>query len=248
MSNAPPDPLGPPARPVRPTPPEPGASARFERVAHRGAARERVENTLPAFLLALERGADAVELDVHVTSDGTVVVHHDDVVQGHVIAGTTWRALTGLDLGGGAAIPTLQDVLNAIGDRATVYIELKGKHIENAVIDVARRYGHRFALHSFDHDAIARVAERAPDVARGVLLDKGTANPVELMRRAVERMKPRDVWPHWSLVNQKFMRAAEELHTRVIPWTVNSLESASALLGLGVDGICTDDVRLLANL
>src|SRR5213594_1556334 len=110
----------------------------IERVAHRGSPRERLENTLPSFLLALERGADAVELDTHVTSDGVVVVHHDDVVQRRAIARTSWRELSEIDLGSGARIPRLPDVLDAIGDRATVYIELKGAHIEDVVIAVTR--------------------------------------------------------------------------------------------------------------
>ena len=83
-----------------------------------------VENTLPGFLLALERGADAIELDVHVTGDGVVVVHHDDKVRGRAIAAARWGEIEGIDLGGGAPIPRLDQVLIAIGDRATVYVEL----------------------------------------------------------------------------------------------------------------------------
>src|SRR5438270_12984091 len=124
----------------------PTASVRFEKVAHRGAPRERVENTLPGFLLALERGADAVELDVHVPSDHVVVVHHDDVVQGQRIAPSSWETLSRVDLGRGARIPRLDEVLKTIGDRATVYVELKGQGIEDAVIEVARAHGRRYAL------------------------------------------------------------------------------------------------------
>src|SRR5204863_3805750 len=134
------------------------APPRFERVAHRGVPRERTENTLPGFLLALKRGADAVELDVHVTQDGEVVVHHDSAVKRKPIARTTWRDLSQIDLGSGDRIPRLREVLEAIGERATVYIELKGRAVEDQVIDVAKQFGHKYALHSFDHEAIARVA------------------------------------------------------------------------------------------
>lgn len=221
---------------------------RFERVAHRGSPKERPENTLPGFLLALEHGADAVELDAHVTKDLVVVVHHDDCVQGHVIAQTKWRQLFEVDLGGGVRIPRLQDVLQAIADRATVYIELKGPAIESEAIDVARKFGRRFALHSFDHEAIERVSRMAPDIPRGVLLDRDTARPMDALRQVTERIRPRDVWPHWSLVNEQFVSQAHELGMRVIVWTVNSPGTASIFVSLGVDGICTDDVSLLANL
>jgi glycerophosphoryl diester phosphodiesterase len=109
--------------------PRPASNVRFERVAHRGSPKERTENTLPGFLLAIDHGADAVELDVHATKDGEVVVHHDEAVQRMVIAQSAWRDLSRIDLGDGDRIPRLRDVLEAIGDRAAVYIELKGRGI-----------------------------------------------------------------------------------------------------------------------
>lgn len=219
-----------------------------ERIAHRGSPRERTENTLPGFLLALEHGADAVELDVHATSDGEVVVHHDFQAGGIAIASTPWSALEPLSLPGGARIPRLRDVLQAIGDRATVYVELKGLAIESAVIAVVREHGRRYALHSFDHAAIARCATAAPDIARGILIDGREPRPLEVMRSAVAASRPRDVWPHFSLVDPHFMEAAGSFGLRVIPWTVNARDVAARLVRLGVAGICTDDVRLLANL
>lgn len=226
----------------------PNAPARFERIAHRGSPTERTENTLPGFLLALEHGADAIELDVHVSSDAEVVVHHDAVVLAHTIANTSWRDLSHLALPGGERIPKLQDVLEAIGSRAIVYVELKGGRGEDEVIEVVRKYGQRYAMHSFDHGAMARVGRRAPGIPRGALLDRGIAEPVKELRRALDRILPRDVWPHWSLVNREFMEVARERGVRVIAWTVNSAAEASDLLTLGVAGICTDDVRILANL
>ena len=224
------------------------APARFERIAHRGIPGERVENTLPGFMLAIELGADAIELDVHLSSDGVVVVHHDAVVLAHAIANTSWRDLSHLVLAGGERLPRLQDVLEAVGNRAAVYIELKGGRGEDEIVDVARRFGQRWAIHSFDHGAMARVARRAPGIPRGVLLDKDTPDAVKELHRAVGRVLPRDVWPHWSLVDREFMLEASELALRVIPWTVNSADTARELLALGVEGICTDDVRILANL
>lgn len=224
------------------------APGRLERVAHRGSPRERRENTLPGFLLALEHGADAIELDVHRTANGVVVVHHDPRVHGRPIDESPWEALRGLDLGSGAAIPTLAAVLDAIRDRAVVYVELKGEAIEQAVIAVLREHGQRFAVHSFDHPAIERAALLAPDIPRGILLDENVADAAQVMREAVQRTRARDVWPHWTLVDEALMDAAMELRVRMIPWTVNSPDEARRLAVLGVHGVCTDDVRMLANL
>jgi glycerophosphoryl diester phosphodiesterase len=220
----------------------------FERIAHRGAPRECRENTLEGFLLALDRGADAVELDVHLSADGVPVVHHDFDVSGLPISGTRWEALAEIELAGGCSIPRLSDVLDAIGDRAAVYIELKGQRAEQSVVDVVRAHGRRYALHSFDHDAVARVAELAPQVPRGILLDRGIPDAPAKLREAVARIRPRDAWPHYSLVDAAFMHAAADLGVRVLVWTVNSPSDARRLLSLGVDGLCSDDLRLLADL
>lgn len=222
--------------------------ARFERIAHRGMPLERPENTLSGFQLAVARGAEGVELDTHTSSDGVVVVHHDALIGRQAIATTPWRELREMIIAGDETIPRLEDVLQALGDRATVYIEIKGASIEDAVIAVARQHGRRFALHSFDHAAIGRVAAAAPDMARGILLDRDTSAPTDAMRRAADTVRPRDVWPHWSLVDEPFMHAARALGVRVIPWTVNSVATARHLAQLGVDGICTDDVGILATL
>src|SRR5437868_4454617 len=131
---------------------QPPPRVRIERVAHRGSPRQALENTLPSFAAALANGADAIELDVHVSADGVVVVHHDPAAKGKEIARSTWSVLSALDLGNGARIPKLVDVLRLVGARATVYIELKGVGVERAAMTVARAEGLRYAVHSFDHD------------------------------------------------------------------------------------------------
>lgn len=224
------------------------SDGRIERIGHRGIPAERQENTLAGFVLAMDLGADAVELDTHVSADGVIVVHHDEIVAGRPIASMTWQELERADLGEGDRIPTLDEVLAAATDRATVYVELKGTGIEEQVATVVRRHSTPVALHSFDHAAVERVSRFAPDVPRGILLDRGTTNPVQAMRRAVERTGARDVWPHWSMVSADLVKAADDLGTRVIVWTVNTPERARHLQTLGVTGICTDDVRILVNL
>lgn len=202
---------------------------------------------MEGFLLALERGANSVELDVHCSADRKVVVVHDFQIQGRAVSETSWRELAGIDLGGGVTMPLLSEVLEAIHDRAMVYIELKGAGIEREVLEVASRHGALYALHSFDHDAIARAARLAPEVRRGVLLDRGLANAPHVLRESVERTQASDVWPHWSLVDEALTGAARQLGARVITWTVNTRDVLESMLRAGVDGVCTDDVRLLTT-
>ncbi len=226
----------------------PDAPRRPERIAHRGASRELLENTLPAFELALDRGADAIELDVHRTRDGVVVVHHDEGAGGHEITATDWGVLAGVRLSGDAGIPRLDDVLAMVGDRAAMYVELKGRGVAQPALDVCRRLGKRYAVHSFDHDAIARALKLAPEVPRGVLLHPEMGDPLEAMAAGVGQTRARDVWPHYSLVDEQFMKLAHRLGVRVITWTVNATEEARRLSNLGVAGLCTDDVRLIDTL
>ena len=221
----------------------------FERIGHRGAPRELLENTLEGFARALERGADAVELDVHATSDGVCVVHHDPVLGravdptnvGRVIAATSWGELQRLELAPGVLIPSLEQVLRLLAGRAKVYVEIKGSKIERVVAATIAASAADCAVHSFDHDTIARMARIAPAVGRGILFDE----PPTDVRRSMTNAAATDVWPHWQLVDDSLVRVVHEAGGRVIPWTVNASTIADRLLAVGVDGLCTDDVRLL---
>jgi glycerophosphoryl diester phosphodiesterase len=216
-------------------------------VAHRGAPRERPENTLPSFLRALELGADGIELDVHGTRDGVVIVHHDPVpratpptgaLAGRRIDALTFDELQGFSVRGLALIPTLAEVLAVAKGRVEVFIELKGSGIEEAVIDVIRTspVPGRCAVHSFDHAAVRRVRELAPEIRGGILFDRPCPDVVGAMRAA----DALDVWPQWELIDAALVRAVHEAGGRVIAWTVNRGERARSLAALGVDALCTD--------
>lgn len=216
-------------------------------VAHRGANRRQTENTLSAFHIALDEGADAIELDVHATRDGVLVVHHDpvahDMERGETLrlAEVPWARVSGARLAGNQPIPRLADVLTLAAARARVYVEIKGEHIEQLVVDVVRASRADCAIHSFDHAAIATVRDIAPDVPRGLLLDAGDPS----VHRAVELLEAhdaRDLWPHRSLVDQRLVDAVHDAGKRVVVWTVNAATDARRLAALGVDALCSDDL------
>jgi glycerophosphoryl diester phosphodiesterase len=219
-----------------------------ERIGHRGAKRELPENTLPAFQRAFERGADAIELDVHATADGVVVVHHDataHTASGRLIAlaEADWATVQTVEFADGIGIPRLADVLAAAPAGAAVYVEIKGVGIEELVARTIRESSARCAVHSFNHDAIVRLREIAPQIPRGVLFE----DRVPDLGALLERTGARDVWPHWPLVDARLVDTVHALDGRVICWTVNDLAAATALAELGVDGLCGDDVRVFAG-
>lgn len=213
-----------------------------EIIAHRGASRERPENTLPAFLRAVELGADAVELDVHRTADGVVVVHHDPALPG---LGAI-RSLTRAELAGhrvkGEPIPTLDEVFAALGGRLRVYVELKGTDVAPAALECIARHagGHGAAVHCFDHRLVAEARALAPEVARGVLEASYPVDPTG----AARDVEARDLWRHRDFVDAALIRAAQAEGRRVVAWTVNDAELMRRLAGWGIDAICTDDVAL----
>ena len=224
----------------------------MERIAHRGAKRECPENTLPAFARAYARGADAVELDVHATADGVVVVHHDHWIGGNrvtapQIAELEWAQLRTMEVGAKAgeqaSVPTLEQALDETPGHATVYVEIKGRGIEQRVVDVIRRSSARCAVHSFDHDAIARVRQLAPELPRGVLFEDRATDILAALRLT----DARDVWPRCDLIDAALVERVHRARGRVIAWTVNSLAEAQRLIALGVDGLCGDDVRLFPS-
>ncbi|HEY7235500.1 MAG TPA: glycerophosphodiester phosphodiesterase [Gemmatimonadaceae bacterium] len=217
----------------------------FERIGHRGAPREFPENTLPSFQRAIELGADAVELDVHVTADGVAVVHHDLDVKPkgrakRPLTAMTWAEVGRIELAPRVFVPSLEQVLALVGARATVYVELKGRAVEESAIAAIRASAARCAVHSFDHRVVARAAQIAPEVRRGILFDAYPADVARSMRDA----SALDVWPQWELIDDALVERVHGAGGRVIAWTVNSTDAAERLLALGVDGLCGDDVRL----
>lgn len=204
--------------------------------------RRATENTLPSFAAALEAGADGIELDVHATADGVVVVHHDPALAaGPEIARTRWPELRRAAAAAGLDIPTLADVCELVGERVELFVEIKGAAIEEPVLRVLAGHAGRHAIHSFDHDAIARLAGRGDSPRLGVLFERAVPDVAALL----SSHGALDAWPHHSLVDAALVAAVRGAGGRVIAWTANARHDIARLVSLGVDGICSDDVTLI---
>jgi glycerophosphoryl diester phosphodiesterase len=178
-------------------------------VAHRGASALLPENTMPAFRRAVELGADAIELDVHLTADGQLAVIHDELVDRTTdgsgpVSEMTMDALRALDAGhgftdadgafpqrgAGLAIPTLPEVLEWLPDGVGLVVEIKARAAADAVVGALRetpvRRAGAAAVISFDEAAIDRVHELDPELTTGYLLVPTQALEPGL-RWAVER-------------------------------------------------------------
>ncbi len=217
-----------------------------EIIAHRGVPLEARENTLPSFRLALAQAADGIELDVHKTRDGVVVVHHDPVVRAVDQDGRPrTRAIADLDaatvldpaLPDGGRLPTLDSVLDLVQSQASVYVEAKATGIADALVECFDRHpGVRVAVHSFDHRIPVLVRALRPNIPIGVL---STSYPISLAN-FISGARPDAYWQQADMIDADLVRAAHACACRVIAWTVNDPDQARALIALGVDGLCSD--------
>jgi len=197
---------------------------------------------------AIELGAEAIELDVHGTSDGTVVVHHDPTVNApdlatRAIAELSYTELRNFRLGEGVEIPTLAAVLDAVGTDATIYVEIKAPSIEPLVVRIIREHDARCAVHSFDHRIVKTVKSIFPAVRTGVLQVARHVDPVaSLVATGAE-----DLWQEVSFIDEELVARAHSLNAKVIAWTADDADQWETLRLIGVDGICTNRIAELAT-
>ena len=207
-------------------------------IAHRGASGYEYENSRAAFRRAVMLDADGVELDIHATSDGAIVVHHDPELPGvGPIALLTSAEARQVRIRNGEPLPLLQEVLDLVGDH-DVWVEVKslpGAH-DQALLEVldAGPVPHRYAVHSFDHRIVRRLGEERPELARGILLSAYLDDPVAALRA----VGATTLWQEWQLVDQALVEAVHAAGCRINAWTVNEVGDLEHLVRLGVDGLC----------
>jgi glycerophosphoryl diester phosphodiesterase len=209
-------------------------------IAHRGAAGYEVENSLAAFRAAGDLGADAVELDIHSTADGALVVHHGHTVADHHIAHCTLEDVRAHPLANGEPIPTLREALAVIVPKMIAYVEIKyvAKAADERLFELIERSGapDRIALHAFDHRIIRRMGEKRPFIRRGVLSASYPVYPVRILEDADASI----LWQHHDYVDDALVKSLHDAGKALHVWTVNDPAEVKRFLGLGVDGICTD--------
>ena len=224
--------------------------------AHRGASGYAPENTLEAFWLAYEMGADGIELDVQLTADRQIIVLHDETVNrtsdgtGYV-ANLTLEELKKLHFNKihpeytKAAIPTLQEVLALVKPTPMIVnIELKTgvnfyEGIEEAVLKLVQdmEMEDRVIYSSFNHYSIVRIKRLKPDAKCGFLYCDGIYKAAEYAKTyGIEALHP-------SLNNMQYpllIEQCKDLGIKIHVWTVNDKKDIQRMLELGIDAIITN--------
>jgi glycerophosphoryl diester phosphodiesterase len=207
-------------------------------IAHRGASGYEYENSRAAFRRAVMLDADGVELDVHVTRDGAVVVHHDAEVPGFgPISEMTLAEARQVRIRNGETLPLLAEILELVGDR-DVWVEVKSlpPDHDGLFLTVLERgpAPNRYAVHSFDHRIVYRLGKACPSLRRGILLSAYLQDAVSVMRG----VGATTLWQEWQLVDQELVSLVHQSGGAVIAWTVNELGDLDRMVRLGVDGLC----------
>ncbi len=219
-------------------------------IAHRGASATHHENTIEAFRAAIEQGARGIELDVRLSADEVLVIHHD----AHLADGRLVAELRADELPD--QVPTLGEALDVTGD-LWVNIEIKNVPDEPDFDDrhrisvavaglVAASTGFdegntadRFMISSFNVASVDRIKELDPSIP-AALLAWGQIDPNALIARAVAHGF-QAIHPHDILVDQGFVTKAHEAGLEVNVWTVDDEDRIVELADFGVDGIITND-------
>ena len=226
--------------------------------AHRGARCAAPENTLPAFQKALEMGVDGIELDVHCSKDGQLVVIHDFSVDKTTnrtgnVSDFTATELAQMDAGShfsapfaGVGVPTLAQVFDLVGDRCRINVEIKsmdptgGNQVEPLVALIQSRHLYdQVLVSSFNPITLIKMRWADPKIKLGLLYE--AALPTHL-RQAwfTPILQPEALHPHHRLVDADLIAWAKGKGCAVNTWTVNDTAEARRLAELGVDVIMSD--------
>jgi glycerophosphoryl diester phosphodiesterase len=226
-------------------------------IAHRGASGEAPENTLAAFQLALEQGCDALELDIHLSLDGKLMVCHDSTVDrttnasGRIVDIDASQLRT-YDAGiwfnkkyKGQQIPFLAEVFERIPQNIIVNVEIKmipeyENKIEQKLVEllIEKDRLSNVVISSFDHSCLVRLMKIEPRAKIGLLYQHKLINPVEYA--ALLNVPVFSLHPHYKSINENDLIKAQSSGISVYPWTVDHIKDMRKLIKKGVAGIITN--------
>ncbi|MFA5364191.1 MAG: glycerophosphodiester phosphodiesterase [Candidatus Bathyarchaeia archaeon] len=217
------------------------------KIGHRGARAYEPENTLRSFSYALTLGVDAVELDVRKTGDNQLVVIHDGDVDkttnGNGEVNTlSLEQIKRFVTDKNEHIPTLGEVLDFLGDRVKVFVELKEPGLEELVLGLVLQKGlvGSVVVISFLEPVLRRIRELNPDIATGLVYVRHK-NPVQT---ALD-LKAQYLLSLYHFTHTANIKKAHDAGLKVVVWTINNKEEVEEYRNKGVDGIASDRPDIL---
>lgn len=218
------------------------------KIAHRGAKGYEPENTLKAFQKALDLNADGIELDVHLSIDGHLIVMHDETIDkmtnGKGFVNTlSLSELKSFLIADQYEIPTLNEVFDLIDRKCLINIELKNGDTAVKVVALIHEYisekgwsYDHFIVSSFDWNALQEVHNLDSKILIGVL----TETDLDAALTFAQSIKAKAIHPDYQMLNEENTQEIQEKGFWVLPWTVNELKDIQRIKSYKVNGIISD--------
>ena len=212
------------------------------KIGHRGAKGYVAENTLASFQKAIDLQVDGIELDVHVSRDGEIMVIHDETIDRTTSGKGFVKNLSSNELQF-YGIPTLREVLDLINNNLLVNIELKSDHSVEKVIEIINFYCSEknwnindFIISSFNWELLLKVKSLNKNIKIGVLTEEKIESAIDF---AVAN-QAFSINPYFKLLNSENVELMHKEKIQIHTWTVNSLEDLTFVKKLKVDAIISD--------
>lgn len=213
----------------------------FLTIGHRGVMGVEPENTVRSFVRAEREGLDVIELDLHLSKDGELVVMHDAEVTRTTdgegpISDLTLAELRELDAGQGERIPVFEEVLDAVA--APIQAEIKDKAAARALAEVLRRRDllGRVDVISFHDEALAEIRQLLPEVRTALVASRYGLDVIDRAHAVSARMLVLNL----RRLTLELVERAHDTGLAVVGWTVNTPDQLKLARGLGLDGGTTD--------
>ena len=212
------------------------------KIGHRGAKGYVAENTLASFQKAIDLQVDGIELDVHVSRDGEIMVIHDETIDRTTSGKGFVKNLSSNELQF-YGIPTLREVLDLINNNLLVNIELKSDNSVEKVIEIINFYCseknwniNNFIISSFNWEFLLKVKSLHKNIKIGVLTEDNIESAIDF---AVAN-QAFSINPYFKLLNSENVELIHKEKIQIHTWTVNSLEDLTFVKKLKVDAIISD--------
>jgi len=217
---------------------------------HRGAAALEPENTLLSIARAMEIGVDAVEIDVRLSKDKEIVVIHDSTVDRTTngtgpVSSYALKEIKNLDAGKGEKIPTLDEVVDFIGNKVKLVIELKEEGTERKVVELIKRKKNlddNVYVISFWHRLVKMVKEMDSRIKTGVLFVGCPVDACIATQASSDALVMK-----YTFVNRKFVEMAHKEGLKVFIWNIDDRDLLKPYADMCVDGIGSNDPRVLVE-
>jgi glycerophosphoryl diester phosphodiesterase len=217
---------------------------------HRGARNEVSENTLKSIQTALDAGVESIEIDIHLSKDGKMIVIHDDSLDRTtdgkgLVLDHTLAEIKSLSAGEGELVPELFEVIRLIADKAILFIEIKADHCEEKLVGLLTQEKNLelFIVKSFNHRYLKKIKELNPKIKTAALIHALPIDPAHLVKACHGDILSISL----GFLDKELVKLCHREKIEVCAWNCNDIKDLKRIIETGVDYLGTDIPTLLCK-